>query len=222
MARNPGFREIATTAPDVRRPLHSGAHEIRGDSNRGGREELLASLALALVLTLSGCGAADPATPAPTTATAAQTPVALPTQPLTTLAGDKTDLGRVTEGRVALVSLWATWCDACTKEIDSLNRLAAKTEGRKDALVVGVAVGESPATVGAFTKRHAMSYLQLVDEEFLLADALGQRHVPAMLVIDRGGKIVYRGDALDAAGLAAFRGALGQEQPPLVAAKSPP
>jgi peroxiredoxin len=138
-------------------------------------------------------------------------PSALATQKVVTLAGERTDLGHVTVGRVALVSLWATWCDACTKEIDALNRLAARTADRRDALVVGVAVGESVASVEAFRKHHDMSYVQLVDEEYALADALGQRHVPATLVIDRAGRIVYRGDVLDGAGLAALRDALKGE-----------
>lgn len=134
---------------------------------------------------------------------------ALSTQTVITLAGERTNLGHVASGRVALVSLWATWCDACLKEIDALNRLAARTSERQDALVVGVAVGESLAEVGAFTRRHGMNYVQLVDEDFSLADALGQRSVPATLIVDRRGHIVYRGDVLDGAGLSAFRKALG-------------
>jgi hypothetical protein len=54
-----------------------------------------------------------------------------------------------------------------------------------------------------------MGYLQLVDEDFRLADALGQRRVPATIVVDRGGRIVYWGEAIDPASLAAFRGAMG-------------
>jgi peroxiredoxin len=136
---------------------------------------------------------------------------ALSNQTVVTLSGERTDLGRVTDGRVALVSLWATWCEACTKEIDALNRLARKAGERHDALVVGVAVGESAANVEAFARSHEMKYVQLVDEDFSLADALGQRSVPATLVIDRGGHVVYRGDVLDGAGLSAFRKALGSE-----------
>jgi hypothetical protein len=44
-----------------------------------------------------------------------------------------------------------------------------------------------------------------VDPNFALADALGERRVPATLVVDRSGHIVYRGGALDGAGLAALR-----------------
>jgi peroxiredoxin len=158
---------------------------------------------LALV---AGCGGSAPAPVSPLLS------ATLPHKAVATLSGERTELGRVTEGRVALVSLWATWCEACTREVDALNRLAKKTADRKDALVVGVAVGESAASVDAFVRRHGMTYVQLVDEDFSLADALGQRNVPATLVLDRTGRVVYRGDLLDGDALSAFRKAL--ESPP--------
>jgi hypothetical protein len=80
---------------------------------------------------------------------------------------------------------------------------------RNDALVIGVAVGESRATVDTFVRDRGVQYPQVVDEDFRLADALGQRDLPATLVVDRAGRIVYRGDALDGEGLAAFRATLG-------------
>jgi peroxiredoxin len=142
----------------------------------------------------AGCG---PATrPAVTT---------LPSEPLVTLDGVPTELSRVVQGRVALVSLWATWCTGCERELDALNRLSERTSVRSDALVVGVAVGERRETVDAFVRTRGVRFPQVLDEEFRLADALGQRDIPATLVIDRRGTIVYRGDALDGAGLAAFR-----------------
>ena len=76
---------------------------------------------------------------------------------------------------------------------------------RGATLVVGVDVGEPRAKVDAFVRRRGLRYTQVLDEDFRLADALGQRDVPATLVIDRNGKIVYRGDALDRASLVAFR-----------------
>ena len=133
---------------------------------------------------------------------------ALPGEAVETLEGATTDLAHVLKGRVALVSLWATWCAACDREVDALNRLADRTASRGDALVVGVAVGESKETVGAFVRRRGLRYPQLLDEEFHLADALGERDVPATLVVDRTGRIVHRGEALDAAARAAFGDAL--------------
>lgn len=156
---------------------------------------------LAAAWALSAC-AHESAVPAVST---------LPHAALVTLAGEPTELVRMTQGRVALVSLWATWCDACSKEFDALNRLSARAANRGDALVVGVAVGEPHSTVDAFVRRHSVQYPQLVDEDFRLADALGQRDVPATLVVDRRGQIVYRGESLNREGLAAFRKTLAEE-----------
>lgn len=172
---------------------------------------LLTLVAAALV---AGCGAGRDVAGAPGGAPPARSapslPQALPDAAVVTLEGTHTDLPRVVGGHVALVSFWATWCSACEKELDALNRLAARTAARGDALVLGVAVGESRATVDAFVRQRGLRYPQVLDEDFRLADALGQRDVPATLVIDRSGRIVYRGDALDGAGLAAFSDALAR------------
>ncbi len=154
-----------------------------------------------MVLALAaGCAAA----PARVAAPAA---FSLPPVELTTLEGQRTGLAATLNGRVAVVSLWATWCQACAAEFDALSRLADRA-GARGAVVLAVAVGEPRQTVAEFLKRHALSYPQLVDEEFHFADALGQKRVPATLVIDRTGNVTYVGGALDEDALAAFRRAL--------------
>lgn len=124
--------------------------------------------------------------------------------------GQKADLDSVRAGKPALVSFWATWCEACRTEFDALNRLddRIKTE---DALVIGVAVGETANVAGAFASKHQLHYAQLVDEHFALADALGQREVPATIVLDRAGNVVFSGGTLDAQALAALRKAMADK-----------
>jgi peroxiredoxin len=95
----------------------------------------------------------------------------------------------------------------CARELDALARLHEATRGA-GAAVIGVAVGEPHDEVARFVQRHALPYVQLVDERFQLADALGQTRVPATMVLDRKGRIVYRGGAFDETALAAFRRAL--------------
>jgi peroxiredoxin len=167
----------------------------------GLRVSLLASIAI-LATAAAGCASSSVGP--------AQTSAAAP-PPVVTLGGEPTDLASVAHGRVALVSLWATWCDGCQRELDALNRLDATTAPAKDAVVIGVAVGEPRETVAAFVRRRGLRYTQLVDEDFRFADSLGERRVPATLVFDRAGRIVFRGDALDERGLAALRDALGGE-----------
>lgn len=154
-----------------------------------------------LIGLLLGSGCAAAASPVPQRL--------LPVESLLTMDGAPADLGAMVHGRPAVISLWATWCDACSAEIGALNRLDEQTDSRGDALVVGIAVGEPRAKVAAFARERGVKYARLVDEDFRLADVLGERRVPATLVVDRTGRIVYRGGALDAAGLAAFRSVLG-------------
>jgi cytochrome c biogenesis protein CcmG/thiol:disulfide interchange protein DsbE len=161
-------------------------------------------LLIAFCIACTGCSSASP----PASGTPASPPSELPAVPLATLSGDRSDVARLAEGRVALVSLWATWCESCQKEMDALNRLAAVTAEGRDAIVIGVDVGEEPEAVAAFARRRGLRYAQLVDEHFDLADAVGQRRVPCTLVLDRRGRIVFRGDALDARALEALRRAI--------------
>ena len=138
---------------------------------------------------------------------------------LTTLDGRVARLDDVTRGRPSLISFWATWCDACTRELDALTRLHEATRSA-GAEVIAVAVGEPRALVADFVRRRALPYRQLVDERFVLADTLGQTRVPATLVLDRDGRVVFRGGAFDEAALAALRAAvIGATSQPATSAR---
>ena len=80
---------------------------------------------------------------------------------------------------------------------------------------MGVAVGETPEAIAAYTRARALTYPQLTDEPFVLADALGQRRIPATVVFDRGGRVVFQGEAISARATEALVKALG----PATAAK---
>ncbi len=158
---------------------------------------LIASFA-ALAIAACGPPASGPASPS-------AKPEALPAIEPRPLDGAPR-LASAVEGRPALVSLWATWCEPCRDEIPALGRLDAWARAH-GAVVVGVAVGESAEVVARFRRDTPMPYAVYVDEELRFADALGERSVPATVVVDRSGRIVYRGGALDARAEAAFKAA---------------
>ncbi len=136
---------------------------------------------------------------------AAGVPVTLPPLRLQTLDGQDTELQAALGGKVALVAVWATWCKTCKGELAALTRLAERAPG---ATVIGVAVGEARDTVAAFVARRGLRYRQLVDEEFRLPRAIGSDRIPTTLVVDRDGRIIHLGGALDETALAAFRSEL--------------
>ncbi len=151
---------------------------------------------LLLLIALSSCA---PPRPVATQVTSAS---------LTTLEGTPTDLAHLSHGRVTVVALWATWCEACKVEMPSLLRLEAKAIQRGDFDFVSIAVGEDAQAVKSFAATNRVPFSVLLDQEFVLAGTARDR-VPTTLVLDREGRIVHEGGALDPAALAALRRELG-------------
>lgn len=152
-------------------------------------------LAALVLLGVAACGAS----PAP-----AQRASVVPGTPVRALDSTETQLTAALQGRPALITLWATWCDACRDELPALTRVDAWAK-QHGAVVVGVAVGEPLEKVASFAATNRIPYQLLVDEEFRFADALGEKRVPATLVVDRTGKITYVGGAVDDRSLAALK-----------------
>lgn len=161
---------------------------------------MIAALAVATV----GCGPApDPrpaASPVPARGVGAVE--------VTTLERRPSTLRDAVGGRAALVTLWATWCEACLKEIDALNRLDDGAR-KRGGVVLGVNEGEPVELVSEFARERGIRYGLVLDPELRVADALGRRRLPATLVLDRSGRVIHTGGVLDEAALAAFREALG-------------
>ena len=111
--------------------------------------------------------------------------------------GRAASLSSALAGRPGLVSLWAPWCEPCVRELPELERLWRAVAPCGGA-VVGVAVGEKPEAIATYARLRALTYPQLTDEPFTLADALGQRRIPATVIFDRAGRVVFTGEAVDA------------------------
>jgi peroxiredoxin len=153
---------------------------------------------LSFLIIVAGCATAPP----PMSPTTAPPPSLAPVQ-LVTLDGRATAIRDALGGRPALLSLWATWCEACAGEFEPLARLSNRAAAL-GGVVLAVAIGEPREKVAEFVKTHQLAYPQLVDEQFHFADSLGQKRVPATLVIDRDGRVVHVGGALDETALTAL------------------
>ena len=111
------------------------------------------------------------------------------------LHGARLPLSSVLGARATLVSFWAPWCEPCRREQPELERLSRAARACAGA-VVGVAVGEGAPAVSAFARDNGLSFPEFTDDAFELADALGQRRIPATLVFDGAARVVFTGGAL--------------------------
>ncbi|MEI6156643.1 MAG: TlpA disulfide reductase family protein [bacterium] len=90
---------------------------------------------------------------------------------------------------LVIIDLFATWCPPCQQETPVLRALAATYRDR-GLQVIGISVGELPATVAAYADRYQLGYLLLVDVNSDLFRAAGAGGIPTKLVLDADGRVV--------------------------------
>jgi thiol:disulfide interchange protein DsbD len=108
---------------------------------------------------------------------------------LTALDGKPID----TNGKVAVLNFWATWCAPCLREIPSFSQLQ-KDFGAKGVVVVGLNTDQENADgLKPFFTRHPMDYsVAIAPEDLKKQYNVGDEGLPVTVVLDRSGKLAKR------------------------------
>lgn len=118
----------------------------------------------------------------------------LPTVALKTLEGEPTSIQKMAnkEG-VTIVSLWATWCVPCIKELDAISDLYQDWIEETGVSLIAVSVDDSRTVkrVKSLINGKGWEYDILLDTNNDLKRALGAFSIPLTIVI-KDNKIVYR------------------------------
>lgn len=86
-----------------------------------------------------------------------------------------------------LLAFWASWCPHCRDEIARLNKL--DSEG---VTVIAVNEGESAWKTKRFVAKNNIHYQVALDPDGSVAKAFQVPGVPACVVLNKSGQIVYR------------------------------
>ena len=128
----------------------------------------------------------EPGTPPPTDVGAT-----MPPYQAMMLDGKPFDLAAQRD-KVVFLNVWATWCNPCRFEIPELEKMHAKY-GPRGFEVVGVSIDEEGSVaVTPFLKDQPIAYPIVLDPNGKIAYLLQTSVLPTSIVIDRGGKIVWR------------------------------
>lgn len=118
----------------------------------------------------------------------------LPSVDLTTIDGKtKNSRDAVKQDNVVVVSLWATWCVPCLKELDAINEVYEDWQDETNVQLIAVSVDDSRTIkrVKPLVNGKDWDYEVLLDENNDFKRALGASTVPLTLII-KDSKIVYR------------------------------
>jgi peroxiredoxin len=90
-----------------------------------------------------------------------------------------------------LLVFWASWCTICNDEIPLLKKLNAGS-----FKVIAVNEGESAWKTKRFISMNSIDYQVALDSDGTVAKAFQVPGVPACVILDKSGRIAYRGIGL--------------------------
>ncbi len=97
-------------------------------------------------------------------------------------------------GRVVLIHYWATWCEPCKQDLETLKKLQAKY-ARQGFNLIGINLDSERELAAQYLKSNPLPWPQLFEAGGLdgrLANELGVLTLPTMILLDKGGKVVNR------------------------------
>jgi thiol-disulfide isomerase/thioredoxin len=183
--------------------------------------------ALCLLLALTPFGAAGvlaaAASPSGTqrATEAGRSLIGTPAPPLvmTTIDGQRIDLGRLYGHQAVYLKFWATWCVPCREQMPHLERTFRSAGPDLAVIAINAGFNDTLEDVRAYRREMHLS-VPIVLDDGRLGEAFNLRVTPQHIVIGRDGRILYVGHLADerlAAALQAARAAA----PPAPAAAPP-
>ncbi|MCW8981750.1 TlpA disulfide reductase family protein [Altibacter sp.] len=118
----------------------------------------------------------------------------LPNVSLTTLDGKSISIKDATkQDNIVIVSLWATWCVPCLKELDAISEVYDEWQAETNVSLIAVSVDDSRTVqrVKPLINGKGWDYTILLDTNNDFKRLLGAATVPLTLLI-KDNKIVYR------------------------------
>tara|TARA_B110000977_G_scaffold195157_1_gene273056 strand:- start:977 stop:1414 length:438 start_codon:yes stop_codon:yes gene_type:complete len=118
----------------------------------------------------------------------------LPSIDLTTTEGKKISLQEAaTSDNIVIVSLWATWCVPCLKELDAISEVWDEWQDETNVELLAISIDDSRTVkrVKPLINGKGWDYTILLDTNNDLKRALGASTVPLTLLV-KNNKIIFR------------------------------
>jgi peroxiredoxin len=125
----------------------------------------------------------------------AEAPVkTLPNVVLKKLTGESVNIQEYAQnGKVTVLSFWATWCSPCKRELDALTELYPEWQEKYDIEILAITIDDARALakVRPIVEQQGWPFEILSDVNQELMEALNLQTVPQSFVVNKNGEIVY-------------------------------
>lgn len=99
----------------------------------------------------------------------------------------------VTNGKVTLISFWATWCVPCKKEIKNISKKLPAWQKETDFNYMTISIDEARAEglVRSYAISQGWKFPFYIDPNSDLKRSLNFQTVPFTMVVDKNGKVAF-------------------------------
>lgn len=118
----------------------------------------------------------------------------LPSAEVKTLDGATVNLQDFAQNnKLTVISLWATWCAPCKKELDAITELYEDWQADYNVEVVAISIDtrRQLAKVKPMVETKGWPFLVLSDANNTLTNILNYQTIPQTYLVDLNGNIVY-------------------------------
>jgi peroxiredoxin len=118
----------------------------------------------------------------------------LPNVVLKRIGGETVNIQEyATNGKITVLSFWATWCSPCKRELDAISELYPEWQEKYNVEVVAITIDNARAMskVRPILEQKGWPFEILSDPNQELQQALNFQAIPQTFVVDLKGEIVY-------------------------------
>lgn len=118
----------------------------------------------------------------------------LPSTSLKTLDGSNIDLISFADnGKTTIISMWATWCAPCKKELDAIAKVYEEWQDKYNVELVAITIDTQRqlAKVKPMVESKGWKYTILSDANNQLRNSMGVVSIPQTFLVSSSGEIIY-------------------------------
>jgi thiol-disulfide isomerase/thioredoxin len=108
------------------------------------------------------------------------------------------ELETITTGQPTYLKLWATWCLPCMKEMPALERAHEQYGSKVKVLAVNLGLNETNASIKQVVSKYGLKMPVLIDQNSDITQRFGALGTPFHVLIDKSGRIVFKGHEANA------------------------
>lgn len=111
---------------------------------------------------------------------------------------DSKELETMTKGQPVYLKLWATWCQPCMREMPGLQAIQEKYGSKIKVLAINIGLNETDERIKGVIAKFGLKMPVLVDKDSDITHRLGLLGTPYHQVIDKNGRVLFRGNEANA------------------------